>query len=163
MLLDSVALGSNTCKSCFLSRLRSFYSYLSLFSSFQSSYTRGTTIPLSLTITLSSPDTQALDLLASPSSPNVHLLRDVRYGSETTQGQTGNASIAKTGMKPNLAMKSAVTQVASAVWWMPSSSSTTNQGSESGLSKRLEGEIQLPSDIPPSFLFAKLEINVSYL
>lgn len=47
-------------------------------SSSQLNYTRGSIIPLALTIAC--PDSQALDLLSAPSGVSLHLLREINYG-----------------------------------------------------------------------------------
>jgi hypothetical protein len=96
-------------------------------------YTRGSVLPLSLTIgpTHPVPDAatvQALDIIATPGSLHAVLRRRVRYTTASKKGKVHED----------------VDDVAQAVWWKHRPASRTDEV------RRLEGEIRLPKDLVPS-------------
>jgi hypothetical protein len=107
-------------------------------------YTRGTVIPLYLT--LSSQDRQALDLLSSPHAINIRLRRRVRYyisaSNVASYKQTGSAE-----------RKDAIDFVENAVWW-PAPGGDRH-------SRRLNGEIRLAKDLKPTSSMAHFTIDYS--
>ncbi|KAL1740179.1 hypothetical protein HDZ31DRAFT_85558 [Schizophyllum fasciatum] len=93
-------------------------------------YTRGTALPVALT--LRSPDAQALDLLAVPSAIRLRLRRRVRYW-------------APPASRPReVAWSEALTDLASATWW-PGAAPTNGRGI-----RHLAGEVLLPRDLAPT-------------
>ncbi|KAL1739641.1 hypothetical protein HDZ31DRAFT_85811 [Schizophyllum fasciatum] len=93
-------------------------------------YTRGTALPVALT--LRSPDAQALDLLAVPSAIRLRLRRRVHYW-------------APPASRPReVAWSEALTDLASATWW-PGAAATNGRGI-----RRLAGEVLLPRDLAPT-------------
>ena len=158
-------------------------------------YTRGTPIPLLLTVACS--DKQALELMFSPSSTSVHLFREVSYGvdnSPPTSLSSASASPAKTSapssssnapsvgnslssttngssnrnhtnsrdhkQAPKLALRRARTCIASAVWWNPRRITAVHQAEDGRLRMRMEGDIIVPRDSPPSFTFGPFKTKV---
>jgi len=105
-------------------------------------YTRGTVIPCILT--LEGRDSQALDMLSTPSSVVVCLRRHVKY-------YNSPSSISRL----NVAWKDSFEDVASAVWW-PSGTSRSNP-----CTRHLEGEIRLAKDLRPSSAIAHFSITYS--
>jgi hypothetical protein len=95
------------------------------------SYTRGTVIPLFLT--LSSQDTQTLDLLSSRRAINVRLRRTIKIGGAVF-GDAGDF-------------------MEDAVWW-PASDSERH-------TRRLNGEIKLAKDLQPSTCIAHFAVDYS--
>ncbi|KAF7327972.1 hypothetical protein MKEN_00377400 [Mycena kentingensis (nom. inval.)] len=91
------------------------------------SYTRGTVIPLR--VTLESNDGQALDILSSPTAPVVTLRRSVRYQNLSTSSKRGADWI------------ESVEDICRAVLW-PSAN-----GVDAAYSRCLEGEMKLPKDL----------------
>ncbi|TFK44167.1 hypothetical protein BDQ12DRAFT_640627 [Crucibulum laeve] len=89
-------------------------------------YTRGTVIPCYLTI--SGTDSQSLDFLASPRAIDVRLKRTIKFF-EDPKRQDG--------------AKEEVEQVANAVWWIPPKDVPQETNT-----RRLQGEIHLPKDLP---------------
>ena len=108
-------------------------------------------------------DSQALDLVFTPASTSVHLLREVAYGAEPSQpspqsiSAATNTPLACALIAPKLALRRARTAVATAVWWPARSANE-----ESGV-KRMEGEILLPRDSPPSFVFGLFSVKVCHV
>ncbi|TDL25703.1 hypothetical protein BD410DRAFT_604749 [Rickenella mellea] len=104
-------------------------------------YTRGTAIPCSMTI--SARDCQAVDLLATPKSPQVRLLRKVNYGAvEQPLGKDGQT------------LTHSTTDIVSAVWWPDGNEECTDVHT-----RRLNGEIHLPKDLQPSFIFGRFSVK----
>jgi len=99
------------------------------------SYTRGSVIPLFLT--LSSSDAQALDLLTSSKAASVRLVRRVKY---IMQGAEWRES---------------VEQLENAVWW------PANDGGGDRHNRRMCGEIRLVKDLKPSCLFGHFSLEYS--
>lgn len=128
----------------------------------QLSYTRGTVIPLVLT--LASPDAQALGLLAAPSIPDVRLLRHVSHDRAAAAkakaarlDAAGNCRGVRGGSLPGVDFKVSTKFIESAVFW-PSA-----EGAQDNLEhgrQRLDGEIRLPSDLKPSCAIAQFELWV---
>lgn len=69
----------------------------------------------------------------------------INYGAEQAQTKT----------TPKQAMKHATTEVASAIWWPTKSGASTDV-----LTRRLDGEIHLPRDVQPSFVFGRFSLTV---
>ncbi|KAF9534572.1 hypothetical protein CPB83DRAFT_878940 [Crepidotus variabilis] len=121
------------------------------------SYTRGTVIPLHLTIRSS--DVNALSQLGVPQCVSVQLVRKVRYVDDPAQSIS---QVNKSGKQPTSILKTGreeVTVVEKAVWWVPPNGSGSNEVDERTM-KILEGEIILASDLQPTCSF--LLFNVSY-
>ncbi|TBU30407.1 hypothetical protein BD311DRAFT_659291 [Dichomitus squalens] len=109
-------------------------------------YTRGSVIPCLMTVETTDP--QALDLLSSPRSLVVRLLRQIA---------TGEASLSVTPLGgkrlPGLDYERAVQGLATAVW-RPDSSRNPHK-------RVLHGEIHLPSMLKPTCHLGKFELTVS--
>jgi hypothetical protein len=99
------------------------------------SYTRGTVVPLFLT--LRSKDPQALDLLSCPHAINIRLRRHVKYT------YTGAADL-----------EDAEDFVENAVWW-PATGGDVH-------SRRMNGEIRLAKDLKPTTSISHFTIDVSF-
>lgn len=98
-------------------------------------YTRGTAIPL--TMTISSSDSQALDLLSSPIAPSVRLLRLAEFSPTILSSAT--KVVGPWEAKPEI--------VGDAVWWLvPDVSGAAAEET----SRCLHGEIKIPEDAPPN-------------
>ncbi|KAJ3987412.1 hypothetical protein F5890DRAFT_1405227 [Lentinula detonsa] len=116
------------------------------------SYTRGSVIPLSLT--LSSTDSQALDLLSSDRALAVRLRRKVTSNRAQNLAEFNapwNATQGAVSTEP-------IIDIAGAVWWQrPGSTSSNETGINSTmlskviLYKELEGEILLSKSLKPTF------------
>ncbi|KAJ7707458.1 hypothetical protein B0H17DRAFT_1032749 [Mycena rosella] len=110
-------------------------------------YTRGAPIPL--VITLSSTDTQALDLLSAPRAISVHLrrrLKPLTPASERSGMFDANADLSADPAE----------NMAAAAWWPslegPDASQRVGR-------RRLEGEIQLPATLKPSAQMAHFAVE----
>ncbi|KAF7977287.1 hypothetical protein HWV62_4249 [Athelia sp. TMB] len=101
------------------------------------SYTQGTAIPTAMV--LESTDAEALDLLSSPKAINVRLQRHIIWGKPTKSD--------KEALHPG----SALDYPSAATWDPPIGGGNT---------RTLEGEIQLPKSLPPSFSFKKFSVEV---
>ena len=111
-------------------------------------YTRGLSIPCSLTVAC--PDQQCVDLLTALTSPDVKLMRQVSYGPQP------NAE----GGSPSSSLKHSTTEVSAAVWSRSADQATANE--YSNMSKRtIDGEVHLPQDLQPSFEFGDFSLKVS--
>lgn len=111
------------------------------------SYTRGSVIPLFLT--MSSNDTQTLDLLSSGKAASVRLLRRVKYhmaASQLSNMKQGGAE-----------WKESTDYLDNAVWW------PANDGGGDRHNRRMCGEIRLLKDLKPSCSIAHFSIEVSVL
>ncbi|KIK55159.1 hypothetical protein GYMLUDRAFT_176075 [Collybiopsis luxurians FD-317 M1] len=110
------------------------------------SYTRGTVIPLSLT--LISTDSQALDLLSSPQAVVVKLRRTVTSNHAANFAEYNAPWIMGSSTD-------SVDDLHSAVWWkrpgdnVPNDETNTTSGSR--LCRELEGEIVLSKNLKPTF------------
>ncbi|KAF9453506.1 hypothetical protein P691DRAFT_755560 [Macrolepiota fuliginosa MF-IS2] len=93
-------------------------------------FTRGTVIPLCLTI--EGADAAALDVLSKPSSIVVSLRRRVRFYNKVSYGRS------------DVAWNETVEDIGTASWWP----SQTMQSAT--YARQLEGEIRLPKDMRPS-------------
>jgi hypothetical protein len=109
------------------------------------SYTRGTVIPLFLT--LSSADAQGLHLLASHKTINVWLGCRVRYHM--------CPSHARKSIQTGLEWKEVTEFLESAVWWPADDSAEDYRG------KRMNGEIRLSKNLMPSTSIAHLTVKVN--
>ncbi|KAJ7649992.1 hypothetical protein FB45DRAFT_6712 [Roridomyces roridus] len=107
-------------------------------------YTRGSPIPC--LISLSSPDAQALDLLSSPRAISVHLRR--RLSPITPASQRSGMFDANADLSADPAENMAL-----ATWWPLQLQSPGT--------RRLEGEIQLPSALKPSSRMAHFGVEYS--
>jgi hypothetical protein len=105
-------------------------------------YTRGSVIPLCLTITCA--DEQVLDLLSAPNAPAVKLLRNMHYNSRFKGKQRVDASY-----KPEFRI------VQGAVWWIP-----RNQPA-SGV-RHLMGEIHIAPGLTPALQTPEFRLLVSF-
>ncbi|KAJ3490872.1 hypothetical protein NLI96_g1134 [Meripilus lineatus] len=116
--------------------------------SYQLSYTRGSIIPLSLSMSAS--DQQVLDLLSAPSTPQVHLVRKA-----TVIPHMGVPTA-----RALLPWDSNVETVGTAIWWR-----TPHPGSvERSRRRHLQGEIRVPKDLPPncSILNFSIEYQITF-
>lgn len=95
-------------------------------------YSRGTVIPLFLT--LEAREAQTMDLLAKPSALSVSLRRRVRFFNKTCT------------YREDVAWNENVRDVVTAVWWP----STTQEVRSDATTSYLEGEIRLPKDLRPT-------------
>ncbi|KAJ3785368.1 hypothetical protein GGU10DRAFT_355079 [Lentinula aff. detonsa] len=126
------------------------------------SYTRGSVIPLSLT--LSSTDSQALDLLSSHRALAVRLRRKVTSNRAQNLAEFNapwNATQGAVSTEP-------IIDIAGAVWWQrPGSTSSNETGinpttlSKVILHKELEGEILLSKSLKPTFHISHFGIEYS--
>ncbi len=142
----------------------------------QLSYTRWTPIPCLLSVACS--DKQALDLFFTPASTSVHLFREVSYGADETPSSAGagpssasssstylrtplsNATTSSPKQAPKLALRKARTCVASAVWWNRRDNLHCDVDDEGRARLRMEGEIHIPKELPPSFAFGPFKMKV---
>lgn len=115
-------------------------------------YTRGS--PLPCAVTISSSDSQAVDLLASPRSVNVHLRRSVR--SRKTSTYLSQTPISQSSCIVG-GFKDFVQDVGEAVWWTCNNPILEHEVT----SKSLMGEILLPVTLKPSCLIGKFCIEYS--
>jgi hypothetical protein len=107
----------------------------------QLSYPLGTSIPL--TVTISSPDAQALDILSKPNSVHLHLVRSVATGSDATNDDAVRRS------------NNHFTEVAGlAVFW-PASERASVKGQ-----RTLQGELPVSKALKPSFIFPRFDVRV---
>ncbi|KAJ4477342.1 hypothetical protein J3R30DRAFT_3290821 [Lentinula aciculospora] len=126
------------------------------------SYTRGSVIPVSLT--LSSTDSQALDLLSSRQSLTVRLRRKVTSNSAQTFAELNapwNATQGAILTEPTV-------EIADAVWWQRPGSVNINETimnstmqSKTRLYREMEGEILLPKNLKPTFRISHFGIEYS--
>ncbi|KAF5391659.1 hypothetical protein D9757_002486 [Collybiopsis confluens] len=108
-------------------------------------YTRGSVIPLSLTLT--SADSQALDLLSSRQALAVRLRRKIASKHAGTRAEIGAPW---SGLWPS--MEDSVDVLHSAIWWKrPGDNISSGDTSGSQLSRELEGEILLSKNLKPTF------------
>lgn len=105
------------------------------------SYTRGTFVPFSLT--LSCLDTQALDLFTGRGSLNINLKRSLHVGSTATQGKSS-------GQRTDTVFSSIVGE---GIFW-PAEGNIPNSES-----RRLEGEIALKPELKPTFVFPNVTVK----
>ncbi|EGN98814.1 hypothetical protein SERLA73DRAFT_54832 [Serpula lacrymans var. lacrymans S7.3] len=101
--------------------------------------------PLPLTITLTSEDNHALDLLSSPSSIQLLLVRSMATGSDATSEDISRRS-------NNFFLEN----VARAVFW-PSS-----EGSKEDGRRVLSGEVDIKNIFKPSFMFPRFTVRVCF-
>ncbi|GLB40289.1 hypothetical protein LshimejAT787_0801600 [Lyophyllum shimeji] len=96
--------------------------------------------PLPLYLTLKSENTQALDILSSPSAVRLHLIRSLALGSDaaesTSTGRTDNTF---------------VSSVDRAVFW--------GSGGQEDHRRGLEGELGIPPGLKPSFTFPRFTVK----
>lgn len=100
-------------------------------------YTRGSVIPCYLV--LSSMDSRALELLFNPKMQYVRLARRIRFFEDPGKGIEQKLQ----GKEPNIIEE--VDEAELAVWWVP-----PKDIPQEDYTKRLEGEIHLAKDLPPS-------------
>jgi hypothetical protein len=100
------------------------------------SYTRGSVIPLFLTLTSS--DAQVLNLLTSSKAASVRLVRRVKYSMNGSDG------------------RESVDFLENAVWW------PANDGGGDRLNRRMCGEIRLVKDLKPSCSIGHFSLEVSF-
>ncbi|KAF8206139.1 hypothetical protein K438DRAFT_1668921 [Mycena galopus ATCC 62051] len=116
-------------------------------------YTRGSPIPCA--ITLSSRDTQALDLLSAPRAISVHLRRRLKPLLSASQRNGIFDANADLSADPSESM-------AAATWW-PSLSGASEEialGPSRRMSRRrLDGEIQIPASLKPSCKIAHFAVE----
>ncbi|EKM78643.1 hypothetical protein AGABI1DRAFT_59597 [Agaricus bisporus var. burnettii JB137-S8] len=93
-------------------------------------FTRGTAIPCCLTI--EGTDSEALDILARPSSIVLSLQRRVRFYNQTYFA------------RPDVAWNESVDEIGTACWWPSQTMASTTHR------RQLEGEIHLSKDLRPS-------------
>ena len=98
-------------------------------------------------MTIVSSDTQALDILSSPTSVQLHLVRSMATGSDAT----GDANLPR--RSTNFFKESA----GQASFW------PCNEGAEMENERTLEGELQIGKTLKPSFVFPRFAIRVCYL
>ncbi|KAJ3830104.1 hypothetical protein EV361DRAFT_923544 [Lentinula raphanica] len=130
------------------------------------SYTRGSVIPLSLT--LSSTDSQALDLLSSRQALTVRLRRKI------ISNRAQNLAEYNASWTPGVFSTEPVIDIADAVWWQhPDSEDTTPSAgitmasdaatiqSKTRLYRELEGEILLSRHLKPTFHISHFRVEYS--
>jgi hypothetical protein len=121
----------------------------------QLSYTRGTTIPCTLTIECA--DTQALDLLSLPTAPSIWLQRRVKDHAAVTLSQLGSVggkSLSTTGWSDHVVF------VESAVWWVPPAAVDDRVPSDTR--RTIEGEFHLAKNLIPSSAMAHFAVQVRH-
>ena len=107
-------------------------------------YTRGSAIPCFLTFRSS--DIQALDLLSNPEAPVLQMRRKVKhYAGVDNMG----ARLALPGADDAIPLSRAV--------WAPPKSVDLGDGIET---RMMYGELNLPSNLVPTFKFGDFEIKV---
>lgn len=127
----------------------------------QLSYTRGTVIPLHLTVRSS--DTHALDLLSSPTAPVVRLRRVTRNhyddgGPGITDASAGKEhKLADLKSLPTPMFQDLVGYVNSATWW-----STPSSSDDAG-TRTLQGEVHLPPNLRSNVYLGLFRYFVSLL
>lgn len=107
----------------------------------QTTYPVGSPVPLLLTLTSS--DSQALDVLATPSALGLELVRTILTTSPQDAGKKGNTK------KPYSEGE------VFAVWWPDSTINTENNSA-----RRFRGELNVPVSTIPSFVFPRCEVAV---
>ncbi|KDR84257.1 hypothetical protein GALMADRAFT_54975 [Galerina marginata CBS 339.88] len=113
-------------------------------------YTRGTVIPCYLVI--SSQDSRSLELLASPKLQYIRLARRVTLFENPLKGIEQHVQ----GKQPKVLEEFDEAELA--VWWSPPKDVLQDQHV-----KRLEGEIHLAKELPPSSNFLPFSIEVSHV
>lgn len=108
---------------------------------FQLSYALGSPIPLLLTLTC--PDSQAIDLLSQPSATTVFLTRTIAIGSEATDESA-----------PRRSNNTFPEHLSKAFWW-PSEEGAPVEGKSV-----LHGEIDVGKNVKPGFVFPRFTIRV---
>ncbi|KAJ6624070.1 hypothetical protein B0H10DRAFT_1785291 [Mycena sp. CBHHK59/15] len=111
------------------------------------SYTRGSAIPCS--VIYWSQDSQALNLLCTPSTINVCLHRQVTYDKSHAVAEYAHAQ-----REAGVSAGDAVLEISRAVWW------PVNDGSGSD-GCRFDGEIHLPKSLKPSSAVSHFAISYS--
>ncbi|KAH7928056.1 hypothetical protein BV22DRAFT_1005674 [Leucogyrophana mollusca] len=113
------------------------------------SYPRGAAFPLFITFT--SDDPHALDLLSTPSSIRLLLIKSLATGSDAT-----NEDVERPADGSNFFFET----VARAVFWPPNSDSGgPGAMSSQGGTRSLWGEVDVKRAIPPSFFFPRFTIR----
>ncbi|KAJ7455217.1 hypothetical protein B0H11DRAFT_247815 [Mycena galericulata] len=110
-------------------------------------YTRGSPIPC--VMTLSSPDAQALDLLSSPRALSVHLRRRLKPVTPASKRNGIFDANADLSADP-------VENMTAASWWPVPEGDATLRGIHT---RRLDGEIQLPTTLKPSSRIAHFAVD----
>ncbi|KZS92448.1 hypothetical protein SISNIDRAFT_455645 [Sistotremastrum niveocremeum HHB9708] len=121
-------------------------------------YARGTVIPLILDVQCT--DAQAADLLGQPSSPLIALILQQTTSIEAalpTSARPHGTYVGGPERRGSHKQKNKFECIATASWW----SSREGQSSEEGPTRRLDGEIHLPKQLSPSFVFSG--VMVQYL
>jgi len=95
-------------------------------------------------------DSKALELLFNPKMQYVRLARRIRFFEDPTKG----IELKLQGKEPSVFEE--VDEVALAVWWVP-----PKDIPQEDYRKRLEGEIHLAKDLPPSSDFIPFVVEVS--
>ncbi|KAF9478394.1 hypothetical protein BDN70DRAFT_808896 [Pholiota conissans] len=110
------------------------------------SYMRGTVIPCHLAI--ESSDAQALDVLVTPQTLRLRLVRRARY---YDQCAAANSSAAASAVIED------VTEIERAVWWVNAHADdqATSRDANGVTRRALEGEIHLEKELQPSSSFAR--------
>ncbi|KAF5321357.1 hypothetical protein D9619_000548 [Psilocybe cf. subviscida] len=130
------------------------------------SYTRGTVIPVNMSI--ESSDVQALDVLAAPKALSVRLTRRIAYfedGAGANRGPTVSvaqgrqkvvvvSSLAPDTHNPTRRLVEQMTEMEKAVWWI-----NVDVAEQEPHKRRLEGEIHLDRDMPTSCDFPLFHIS----
>ncbi|KAK7690954.1 hypothetical protein QCA50_006057 [Cerrena zonata] len=112
-------------------------------------YTRGTVIPLIMTVSTS--DLQALDLLSAPPALCVRLARSAEFAS----------SILSAAIKVVGPWQTSPEFIADAAWWPILDYGGSSSASEDVSSKTLHGEIRIPEDASPSCLILNFQLQYS--
>ena len=115
----------------------------------QLSYTRGASIPVTLTI--QSSDTEALDLLSAASAVDLRLLRALalKYGNASAAERSDKSFfrlVAAEAKAKNVHMRDRIDEAAVAVWWpeaAPVGAGLANRAAED--TRVLQGEVHLKS------------------
>ncbi|KAF9267952.1 hypothetical protein L218DRAFT_654615 [Marasmius fiardii PR-910] len=116
-------------------------------------YARGSIIPLS--ILFSCTDTQALDFFSAQKAIDVRLRRQVHYRHEHVRGEI-NRPAGMFGFNQKTKNKSSEDS-ASAVWWL--SPEACPEPERGWITRRMHGEISLPTSLKPSFEISHFRIS----
>jgi hypothetical protein len=118
------------------------------------SYTRGSIIPLSLSIQCA--DEQVLDLLSASSSPNVKLLCNLHYTSRVKGKQGADRPPTAVHGPIDASYYAEFRATQGAVWWKPGSQPS------SGSARHLRGEIHIAPGLKPGLLTPEFRLFVSH-
>ena len=115
----------------------------------QLTYTRGTVIPLHLI--MKSSDKQVVDLLANPQAPRIQMRRRLK----------GPTRVSREGASRAVPSIENSVEHSGVAWTALQQLGTIDEsGSDGVFSRKMMGEVYLPSNLTPSFTFGEFDLKV---